>query len=271
MKSDFHEKREARKERYEQLSIKNEKESQSRHQAARDIGSHIPFGQPILVGHHSEKRHRKDLERIDNNMRKSIEADKKSEYYADKAKTIESDKTIYSDDPEAVAKLKEKIASLERNQKVMKDVNRILKSKKLHNQQKIEKMQEVGLNEKQAIQMLEPDRYGRLGFPSYSLQNNNANINRNKKRLKELEYLTSMETTEINFDFAGYEVKWVNNIEDNRLQLFFPGKPEDSIRSTLKRNGFRWSPRVGAWQRHISNAATYGANQVMLACKNIHF
>jgi hypothetical protein len=33
----------------------------------------IPMGQPILVGHHSERRHRRDLERHDRNIRKAIE------------------------------------------------------------------------------------------------------------------------------------------------------------------------------------------------------
>ncbi|PIP94048.1 MAG: hypothetical protein COW78_12130 [Bdellovibrio sp. CG22_combo_CG10-13_8_21_14_all_39_27] len=38
-------------------------------------------GTPILIGHHSEKRHRRDLEKIDNRTRKSIEEDKKAEHY----------------------------------------------------------------------------------------------------------------------------------------------------------------------------------------------
>tara|TARA_R100000781_G_scaffold113591_1_gene82398 strand:+ start:7599 stop:8519 length:921 start_codon:yes stop_codon:yes gene_type:complete len=55
----------------------------------------IPFGQPILVGHHSERRHRKTIERADNAMRKSIEEDKKAdeyrrraEYWEDKANEV---------------------------------------------------------------------------------------------------------------------------------------------------------------------------------------
>ena len=41
----------------------------------------IPFGQPILVGHHSEKRHRKTIDRAWNNMGKSVaETDKAEEY-----------------------------------------------------------------------------------------------------------------------------------------------------------------------------------------------
>lgn len=41
----------------------------------------IPFGQPILVGHHSEGRHRRTLEKADNAMRKSIEEGDKAEAY----------------------------------------------------------------------------------------------------------------------------------------------------------------------------------------------
>lgn len=45
----------------------------------------IPFGQPILVGHHSERGHRKIIERADNAMRKSIEEDKKADTYKSRA------------------------------------------------------------------------------------------------------------------------------------------------------------------------------------------
>lgn len=45
---------------------------------ARALGDMIPFGQPILVGHHSEKRHRSHLNKIDTNMRKGVEAHKES-------------------------------------------------------------------------------------------------------------------------------------------------------------------------------------------------
>jgi hypothetical protein len=45
------------------------------HRAAADrISENIPIGQPILVGHHSEARARRDANRIRSNMDKSIEA-----------------------------------------------------------------------------------------------------------------------------------------------------------------------------------------------------
>jgi hypothetical protein len=50
----------------------------------------IVFGQPILVGHHSEKKHRKTIERADNAMRKSIELRDKAGSHQSKAEYWES-------------------------------------------------------------------------------------------------------------------------------------------------------------------------------------
>lgn len=50
----------------------------------------IPFGQPILVGHHSEGKHRKVLERADNTIRKSITEDEKTKNYLRRARYWEN-------------------------------------------------------------------------------------------------------------------------------------------------------------------------------------
>ncbi len=47
------------------------------------------MGQPILVGHHSERGHRSLLQKSDNAMRKSVELDDKADYYANKAANAE--------------------------------------------------------------------------------------------------------------------------------------------------------------------------------------
>ncbi|MFG1626218.1 DUF3560 domain-containing protein [Kribbella sp. NPDC049227] len=41
--------------------------------ASRQIAGGIPLGQPILVGHHSERRHRRELERIQSLASRSVE------------------------------------------------------------------------------------------------------------------------------------------------------------------------------------------------------
>jgi hypothetical protein len=72
-------------ERYESYSKNAETRSENSFKSANAISSLIPMGQPILIGHHSEGRHRKDLKRIDSCMQKSIEEDKKAKYFSEKS------------------------------------------------------------------------------------------------------------------------------------------------------------------------------------------
>lgn len=50
----------------------------------------LSLGEPVKVGHHSEKRHRKLFEKYDNKMRQSIEHQDKAEEHINKAKYYES-------------------------------------------------------------------------------------------------------------------------------------------------------------------------------------
>lgn len=61
-------------------------------------------------------------------------------------------------------------------------------------------------------------------------------------------------------------IEIVMNYAENRLQLIFPGKPSDEARALLKANGFKWSPRFGAWQRQLTpNAESALARRVLPA------
>ena len=55
----------------------------------------------------------------------------------------------------------------------------------------------------------------------------------------------------------------VRNYDDDRLRIFFPGKPSDAQRTTLKSRGFKWSPANGAWQRQNTQAAVYAADDIL--------
>jgi hypothetical protein len=57
--------------------------------------------------------------------------------------------------------------------------------------------------------------------------------------------------------------KAVKNLEENRLQLFFAGKPEEEIRAILKKNGYKWSPRNTAWQRQLTPNAISNLRHVL--------
>lgn len=248
----YEERKQEKIERFKELAAKKRAESSNRFKSAHDLGQMIPFGQPILVGHHSERRHRSDLNKIDNNMRKSIELDGTAEYYERKAKSLENNRVISSDDPEAVTKLREKLANLEKAQNMMKAANKIVKGKGT-DAEKIDALTALGIP--QAGKLLEPDYCGRVGFAS------NANMSTVKKRIAQLEKASTEELSEKEIN----GVKIVDNPEANRLQMFFDGKPSQETRTELKRNGFRWSPSNGCWQAyrnyHVSRTAEEIANK----------
>lgn len=79
------ERAEARAQRYEERAQAAEQRSDALWQRASDIVAPIPPGQPILVGHHSERRHRRTLERADNARRKACEETDKAQHYASRA------------------------------------------------------------------------------------------------------------------------------------------------------------------------------------------
>jgi hypothetical protein len=79
-----------RADRMEDRAAAAQKEADGRFKASDAIVGQIPMGQPILVGHHSEKRHRNALKRSDNHMRAGIEATEKRKHYEDRASTARS-------------------------------------------------------------------------------------------------------------------------------------------------------------------------------------
>lgn len=111
---DYEERQEYKKELYQERAEQAEIRSQSHYKRHNDLSNVIPMGQPILIGHHSEKRHRKDLDRIDNEMRKSIQESEKADYYRNKIDNIDNNKAISLDDPKAIEKLQARIEELEK-------------------------------------------------------------------------------------------------------------------------------------------------------------
>ena len=87
---------EAEEERYERAESRTERfgtyadnaagRSEAARERGRQIADGIPFGQPILVGHHSEARARRDQERIDSALRTYVEEGKRAGYWAAREK-----------------------------------------------------------------------------------------------------------------------------------------------------------------------------------------
>jgi len=74
-----------RAERFEGYSASRAKDADAAYNSVKRISDCIPFGQPILVGHHSEGRHRALIQRNWDRMGKSVEFTKLAEERKDKA------------------------------------------------------------------------------------------------------------------------------------------------------------------------------------------
>jgi predicted RNA methylase len=79
------ERAENRAERFGDYQGKRAAEAEGARRAVSAIADNIPFGQPILVGHHSERHARRDAQRIEDGMRRAIRLWDTSEYWQDRA------------------------------------------------------------------------------------------------------------------------------------------------------------------------------------------
>lgn len=238
------ERQEARAERYRQYAENAEKRSNAAFNASSAAVENIPLGQPILVGHHSEKAHRRALDRSNSAMMRCVHESEKAAYYRRKAEAVENNDNIYLGDEDAIERLKVKIANLVALQEQMKGANKIVRASKLSDFDKIDGLVHLGISRPKAEKMVA----NKILFPGYALTNNNAKINAAKKQLARAEALANKEDREYTIDDITIEECY----SDNRVRIYFPGKPDDEMRTKLKRNGFRWSPSMGCWQAYIN-------------------
>lgn len=113
----YEEKQARRKEYYEAKSKALENEAEELSNRASKMASAIPFGQPILVGHHSERRDRRYREKIHNTFAKSFETQEKAKYYAAKAESVGMG-GISSDDPDAIKKITRRTCRASKNARI---------------------------------------------------------------------------------------------------------------------------------------------------------
>jgi len=72
-------------ERYQKWAVSAEQKGEEYWKASNEGRDFLSLGEPIKVGHHSEKRHRALIDRNHNRMEKSIEETKKAELHESKA------------------------------------------------------------------------------------------------------------------------------------------------------------------------------------------
>lgn len=90
-------------ERLDNLAERKTRQASAFQKAAQDISERFYMGQPILVGHHSERKARKDKERMDGAQRKAIESQEVARYWLYKAEGVEGHAN-YKNDPRTRAR-----------------------------------------------------------------------------------------------------------------------------------------------------------------------
>ena len=166
-----------------------------------------PMGEPIKVGHHSERGHRRAIARVDRALEKYGEHDQmlgKHERAAD-AIAHELEVSIYDDDHDAVAQLQARIAAFEARRSRMKAVNQWLAKHGAIPRRRVPRgspdalyerardalqrcREALSLTDDEAKDLVNALLYSEtLGYPPYALSNLGGNIRRQGKRLERLQ------------------------------------------------------------------------------------
>jgi DNA repair exonuclease SbcCD ATPase subunit len=208
--------------------------------AAVEMTKVIPMGQPILVGHHSKRGHRRLLEKSDNKMRSGIEDHDMAQHHAEKAAGLEAqlDSCIFSDDTDAVAQIEAKIAELSAERDRWKAYNASCR-KGTANLDLLDAHQKADML---SIMRVTAYNVGKGGScPAYKLTNLGANIRRYEQRLLQVKARAAQaEKAEQSEDGI------LITVRNGWTCVTFAEKPERSVLNALKEAGFRW--RNGSWQ-----------------------
>jgi hypothetical protein len=217
----YEQKIEAKRQRMLDRASKLQTAAAGKLQSAHSVFDNIPFGQPILVGHHSEHADRKRRARAHAAQGKSYELSDQAGELLRRAETV-GEHGISSDDPDAIAKLREKLATEEALQARVK-----------------------------------ADKNLRFGKGCDALKNITIRVRATKKRIAELEKKAAAPVREP-VTFAGGRI--YESRELNRICVETEAR-DPVLAAKLKEHGFRWAPSVGAWVRQSSNQAWYWAKE----------
>ncbi len=141
-------------------------------------------GTPMLPGHHSYKRHVRDVNRMDNLMRTSVVSTNMADSMRSRAANIvaAADHAIYSDDLDAVDRLTDRIAGLVARRNAIVAFNKAVR-KAPDNVKALVTALPDDLRDDWGRATIYSRGPGALTFPSYVTSNLSGNINRLRKRL----------------------------------------------------------------------------------------
>ena len=195
-------KQEARRERLMDAAARANLQGESLLNRANEELGAIPFGQPILVGHHSERPMRRLIEKNHNRIRKGLDTIEQAKTLEQRAAAVGSG-GISSDDPDAISKLEMKLEMEVISHRRWKAIIKAVR-----------KEDAAALRELK----LSADELSTLKFSScglgYVLTNASANMRRIRQRIDELKKRATLETR------PDIETEWyrvTEDVEANRI------------------------------------------------------
>jgi hypothetical protein len=244
---------EARLQKRQEWAAGRERKSAQAFDASRKATEGIPFGQPILVGHHSEGHHRRAVEKSWNKLGQGVEHAKMAEHHDAKAGGIAHalDSSIFSDDPDAIEAIEARIVSLEKQREDARKIGaawRKAKKPKSTDSEGWKRVAEILGWTDGAVALIKARRdcaseegfLNRGPVPSYVLSNLGGNISRLKKRVEHIKILQSR-AARAEAAPGGICIA----TRDDYAQITFADKPERATIEALKAAGFHWSG--GSW------------------------
>lgn len=231
-------------------------ESNARSSRAMSCLAGIEPGQPILIGHHSESRHRAALRRHDQNMRKAVELQKRAEELRGRAAGI-AHAGISAEDPDAVPKLTTKASGLEAERDAMKAANAYWRKNKTLDGCDIPE----SIKAKAVSNMRGWVGVYSVPFPPYALQNLGARIRATKGRVENIERAPTVEDSREEVGNATIQA----DSADNRVLLRFGARLSRDHYKLVRSHGFVWSPTREAFVRRLSPGALEIAKRCALA------
>ena len=160
-----------------------------------------------------------------------------------------------------VERLQAKLDELTRLQEMMKEANKVIRSKKLAEVEKVDELAALGISEENALVLMDASRaWWGAGFAPFQLSNNSARIRDTERKLKQHQYMAEKEDSETTYEWGTLR----RDYSEERYRLVFDGKPSKPVIDLLKGHGFKWSPKNEAWQRQITPNATYTLERMVL-------
>lgn len=226
----YEERQEAKRQRLEARAKRIREEAARKSERGWRELQAIPFGQPILVGHHSEKADRSYRSRAIGKIDKSVELHNVARELEERAERIGTG-GISSDDPDALQKLEAKLLQTQETHALMIERNR----------------------EARAIGQPRP-------YAAYQLSNSNGNIASIKKRIASLQNARNATPRD---SVAGNGWRFAESIEENRYMFTFDAIPSEQIRQLLRSRAFKWSPSRNAWVRQRTGNARFAVDHLL--------